>query len=171
VYGIVKQSNGWITVHSEPGQGTAFKIYLPHLAQPLEVAPPKEASSDTLRGSETVLVVEDHDDVRELACQILKSHGYSILEAANGNEALHVCGAYTGHIDLLLTDVVMPGMTGPELATRFRRLRPETKVLFVSGYTADAVFDQDGTAVKFAYLAKPYTPGALAGKIREVLNT
>ncbi len=168
VYGIVKQSGGWIWVYSEAGRGTTFKIYFPRVAGPVTVteapAPPA-----TLRGSETILVVEDQEEVRKLALESLRTYGYRVMEAANAGEALLLSKRHDGPVNLLLTDVVMPGMSGRELAEQLQPLRPEMKVLFVSGYT-DNVITHGVLDSGAAFLAKPFTPETLAAKIREVLG-
>jgi PAS domain S-box-containing protein len=169
VYGIVKQSDGYITVYSEPGRGATFKIYLP-LAEAVVEPPQPKVFLGTLDGSETVLIVEDEDTIRSLACDVLQSHGYTVLQALNAKNALRVSEEQPGPIDLLLTDVVMPQTSGRELAERLTVLRPGIKVLFMSGYTDDAVVRhgvlQEGTA----FLQKPFAPADLARKVREVLD-
>ncbi|MBI4877125.1 MAG: response regulator [Acidobacteria bacterium] len=170
VYGIVKQSRGWIWVYSEPGHGTIFKIYLPRLEGALAAGRAAAPAPGTLRGSETVLVVEDEEIVRRLTVEIVRSYGYRVLEAARGGEALLVAERHPEPIHLLLTDVVMPGITGKELADRLKRLRPEMKVLYMSGYTADAIAHQGVLDSGVNYIQKPPVPSALAAKIREVLG-
>jgi two-component system, cell cycle sensor histidine kinase and response regulator CckA len=170
VYGIVRQSGGWINVQSEVGQGTSFRIYLPRKdACPL---PGLEASTTTktLRGSETVLVVEDQEDVRRLAKTVLTTYGYHVVEAANGAEALVFANEHSGEIDLLLTDVILPGMNGKEVSERLRALNPRLKVLFTSGYPGDAIARRGIPERDVAYLPKPFSPDSLAAKIREVLT-
>jgi two-component system cell cycle sensor histidine kinase/response regulator CckA len=170
VYGIVKQSGGHISVYSEVGHGTTFKIYLPEYDAPetTESAAVPNASS---RGSETVLLVEDEDVVRGLARQILEQEGYSVLEASRGEEALSLCAAYEQPIQLLLTDVVMPETSGKEVADRLRTLRPEIKVLFMSGYTDEAIVHHGVLDAKVEFIQKPFTPVALARKVREVIDS
>jgi hypothetical protein len=131
VYGIVKQSGGNIWVYSEPGQGTTFKIYLPRVDEPLEELKREVEVKEIPRGSETILVVEDEEDVRKLAVRVLKKQGYKVLEAPQGGDALLICEKHEGLIHLLLTDVVMPKMSGRELAERIVSLRPEIKVLYI----------------------------------------
>jgi PAS domain S-box-containing protein len=170
VYGVVQQCGGTISLSSEPGQGATFKIYLPRIVVPagsMEVTAP---SARGLRGSETVLVVEDQEAVRKLAVQSLKNYGYRILEAAQGGEALLIAEGHSGPIDLMLTDVVMPFMTGKELAERLRPLRPHMRVLYMSGYAADHVSGRDTLEPGALYIAKPFAPGALAAKVREALE-
>src|SRR5213082_2572935 len=163
VYGIVKQAGGFITVDSEPGRGTTFKVYLPRVDEPAEPAVARIAPAEPRRGTETVLVVEDAASVRMVTRQVLERHGYKILEAPNGDTALRLAAKHHGPIDLLLTDVVMPGLTGRQLAGQLSLLRSEMKVLYVSGY-ADTV--EPGAA----YLQKPFAPEALARRVRDVLD-
>ena len=171
VYGIVKQSQGWIGVYSEPGKGTTFKIYLPRVSDVMEVRPATPVGMEALQGTETILVVEDQPEVRKLAVQVLSRHGYRMLEAANGKEALLLCGpAFPDPIHLMITDVVMPGMTGRVLATQVAPLRPAMRVLYMSGYTAQVLDHQGVLDPDVAYIAKPFTPTALLIKVRELLN-
>jgi PAS domain S-box-containing protein len=170
VYGVVKQSGGSIWVYSEPGRGTTFKIYLPRVDGPAEGTKPGPDSLSTPRGSETILLVEDEAGVRELVRRILVAYGYTVLTASRGDEALQVCGCHEGSVHLLMTDVVMPGMSGRALADRLTALYPNVKVLYMSGYT-DATIARNGELEDGAmFLQKPFTPGALARKVREVLD-
>ncbi len=170
VYGIVKQSGGYIWAYSEPGRGATFKIYLPPVAARAEAVRSPVAPSAATHGSETVLVVEDEEAVRRLSCRVLESHGYTVLAAGRGDQALHVASRHTGPIQLLVTDVVMPGMSGRELAKRLSSLRPATKVLYLSGYTDDAIVRHGVLEPGVSFLQKPFTPAALARKVREVLD-
>jgi PAS domain S-box-containing protein len=170
VYGIVQQSGGSIWVYSEPGRGTTFKIYLPRIEEPLDEAGEKRIESDNPRGSETILVVEDDEIVRKLTCQALRRYGYQVMEAANGIEALLACEKHPESIPLMITDVVMPQISGPELATRLRLLHPETQVLYISGYTDDAVVRHGLLDAALYFLQKPFTPGALVHKVRDILD-
>ncbi len=169
VYGIIKQSGGGIAVRSEPGVGTRFDIFLPRVDEAIEAATPGRLLADAPGGAETVLLVEDEGSVRDLAREILETRGYTVLEARDGAQALGIAERHGGPIALLLTDVVMPGMSGPELARRLTGLRPGLKVLYVSGYTDRGVAPGEGPPAA-VLLQKPFTPGVLAGKVREVLD-
>jgi len=170
VYGITKQSNGFIWVYSEPGQGTTFKIYLPRVEEGAEQEEKERTPVDDLNGSETCLIVEDDDTVRDLARQILERYGYSVLEAETGEDALMVSEEHEGPIHLLLTDVVMPKMSGRELAKRLQSLRSEIKVIYMSGYTDDAIVHHGVLASGLNFIGKPFMPEGLARKVREVLD-
>jgi len=167
VYGIVKQSEGYIWVHSEPGGGTTFKIYLPRMDGEAAVRP---MPAERLRGSETVLVVEDEAVVLDILREVLSGHGYTVLTAANGEEGLRVLSSHPGPIHLLLTDVVMPMMAGPDLSDRAAALRPETRTLYISGYTEHTVIRHGVSRRGAGFLQKPFTPETVARKVREVLD-
>jgi signal transduction histidine kinase len=170
VYGIVQQSGGHVWVYSEPGRGSTFKVYLPRVEAPAEQTARTAGSELTIRGTETILVCEDDPQVRDLTVALLKACGYLVLELENPLEADRVCQQHAGRIDLLLTDVVMREMSGPELARRMQTLRPQSKVLFMSGYANNAIVHQGVLDAGIAFLAKPFTPSALAGKVRDVLD-
>jgi signal transduction histidine kinase/CheY-like chemotaxis protein len=170
-YGIVKQSGGHISVYSEPGRGTTFKIYLPQVEPQVKIPVQRLDSPDLPRGMETILLVEDDPALREMAATLLRRLGYTVLTAANGVEALSMNHQRdAGPIDLLFTDVVMPHMSGRELADRMRVLNPLTKILFTSAYTENAIVHQGVLDKGVALLQKPFTPFALAHKLREMLD-
>jgi two-component system cell cycle sensor histidine kinase/response regulator CckA len=170
VYGIVKQSGGYVWVYSEVGKGTTFKTYLPLVEEGGEAEPVPAAEPASLVGSETVLLVEDEESVRALSRSILKSYGYTVLEAGSGMDGLDVALHYPLPIHLLLTDVVMPEMGGLDLASRLEALRPGVRVLYMSGYTDDAVFRHGLLEKGRMFLQKPFTPKTLARKVREALG-
>ncbi len=170
VYGIVKQSSGNIWVYSELNQGTTFKIYLPREAEPLEEIRENRSEEDLPYGSETVLVVEDEEELRKLAVQILQKQGYKVLEAPQGEEALLISQKYEGPIHLLVTDVVMPGMSGRDLSERLTPLRPEVRTLYMSGHTSSAIIHHGVLEPGANLLQKPFTLQALTRKAREVLD-
>ena len=169
VFGIVQQSGGSVWVSSEVGVGTTFKVYLPQVDAAAEPSR-AQASPSTLRGSETILLAEDEDQVRVAIRGILRRHGYTVLEARNAGEALLLCERHPGTIDLLLTDVVMPKMSGPELAKRLAQTRPSMKVLCMSGCTDDAAVRHGVVEPAFAFLQKPITVDALTRRARELLD-
>jgi len=169
VYGIVKQSGGHVWVYSERGQGAAFKIYLPRVAETAAAAPRPTAPA-SLRGSETILLVEDDEAVRTLTRRLLAARGHTVLLASQGEEALRLAQRHEGRIHLLVTDVVMPGMSGRELADRILALLPGIKVLYLSGYTDDAIVRHGVLEPGVAFLQKPFSAEALARKVREVLD-
>ena len=170
VYGIVKQSGGEISVTSELNSGTRIQIYLPRIFGKVSADETRDTDTDLLAGTETVLLVEDEDDVRRLVYEVLEQHGYTVLPAAQPQEAIEICRSYRGRIDLLLTDVVMPHMGGRDLAERVAWIRPDMKVLYMSGYTEDTMLGASIGESGVAFLRKPFTPVVLTRKIREVLE-
>jgi two-component system, cell cycle sensor histidine kinase and response regulator CckA len=170
VYGIVKQTGGDIRVTSKLGEGTTFKIHFPCFEERTEEVVTRASLTESPGGSETILVVEDEEMVRRLVCQILKSKGYHVLEAANGENALLVCKEYATPIHLMVTDVVMPDMNGRALATKVASIRPAAKVLYMSGYAEDAVVSNGVLEPSLAFIQKPFNPALLARKVREVLG-
>jgi PAS domain S-box-containing protein len=170
VYGIVKQSGGYIWAYSEPGRGTTFKVYLPHVDAPIEAVAPPPQPGGTLAGTETVLLAEDDELLRPLARGLLHKLGYTVLDAGSAEEALALARAHADPIHLLVADVVMPGESGRQLARRLAELRPDMRVLYTSGYTDDAIVHHGMLEPGLNYLQKPFTPAALARKVREVLD-
>lgn len=171
VYGIVKQSGGHIWVYSEPEKGTTFKIYFPLVEQALEAKLPAVGATELMPGTETILVIEDHEVVRKLVVEILSASGYKVLEAESPEVALTICSERSEPIDLLLTDVVMPGMSGREVASQSLVSHPEMRVLFMSGYTDQAIVHHGVLDEGTNFIQKPFSPHALAQKVREVLDS
>jgi CheY-like chemotaxis protein len=169
VYGIVKQSGGHVWVYSEPERGTTFKIYLPRVDEPA-IERTDKAVPVKVTGTETILLVEDEDAVRRAADRILRNAGYRVIGAANPSEALLLCERFDGRIDLLLTDVVMPQMSGRELAEQLLELRPSLAVLYISGYTEDAIVHHGVLEAGTHFIGKPFAADALAQKVRDVLD-
>jgi two-component system cell cycle sensor histidine kinase/response regulator CckA len=170
VYGIVQQSNGYISVYSEPGRGSTFRIYLPRVQEPVTHVPSAAVHPRTVPGSETILVADDEAAVRELVVKVLTSAGYRVLQAGDGRAALDLAREHAEAIDLLITDVVMPDIHGPDLATGIARVHPETRVLYLSGYTDRAIVNNGVLHAGLAFLQKPFTPALLSAKVREVLD-
>jgi two-component system cell cycle sensor histidine kinase/response regulator CckA len=170
IYGIIKQNNGFIWVYSEPGQGSTFKIYLPKVKGDVKGEEKEQTPVIKLDGSETVLIVEDDDSLRKLAQKSLQPHGYRVLAAENGEDALRVSKEHEGPIDLLITDVVMPKMGGKEVAERLQPLYPQMKTIYMSGYTDDSIVHRGVLAPGLNFIEKPFSPEGLARKVREVLN-
>jgi len=171
VFGIVKQSGGHIWLYSEPGKGSTFKVYFPRTDATADTTPSQPPPSEGGRGSETILLVEDDEQVRVVARGILRRVGYTVLEAPGAGEALLVIEQYAARINLLVTDVVLPRMNGPQLVERIRSSRPDIKVLFMSGYTDQAIIQHGILDSGVAFLQKPITPDSLARKVREALGT
>jgi PAS domain S-box-containing protein len=170
VYGIVEQSRGFVWVYSEPGHGTTFKVYFPLATKGPRSKTPTQQAPVTLHGTETILLAEDAPQVRAATREILKRYGYAVIEAARGDQALAIAETMRGQIHLLLTDVVMPEMSGRVLAERFSAVRPNARVLYMSGYTNDAIVRHGVLEPGLAYIQKPFSPEILARKIREVLE-
>jgi CheY-like chemotaxis protein len=170
VYGIVKQSGGHVAVNSEPGLGTTFRVYLPIVEAAVPVRDSRAATAPAPRGSETILLVEDDEGVRALTRHALQSSGYTVLVAGEGQEALRIGQKRQEPIHLLVSDVVMPGLGGRHLSERLRLLHPEMKVLFLSGYTDDAVVRHGVLEGEVNFLQKPFAPAVLARKVRDVLD-
>jgi signal transduction histidine kinase/ActR/RegA family two-component response regulator len=170
VYGIVQQNHGWIGVFSKPGQGSTFQVYLPRVAGTNEPALCLPPANRQQKGTETVLVVEDQDEVRDFAVQALANRGYSVLQAADGPQALALSERHTGIIDVLLTDVVLPGMNGRELAERFKAMRPGIKLIYTSGYAQDIIANRGVLLTGAAYVSKPYTADEIALKVRAAIE-
>jgi len=171
VYGIVKQSGGFIWVYSEVGHGTTFKVYFPRVDEPADVAQRAATLPASVRGTETVLLAEDAAALRAVARRVLERGGYTVLEAPSGKTALDLAVEHDGRIHLLITDVIMPEMSGRQLAERLKEQRPELKVLFVSGYTDDSIIRHGILEPGIAFLQKPFSPEVLARKVREVLDS
>ncbi|HZR29404.1 MAG TPA: response regulator, partial [Terriglobales bacterium] len=169
VYGIVKQSGAYISVSSEPGMGASFDIYFPRVDEAVDAAS-EAAAGQNRRGYETILLVEDEDGVRALTRQILQKHGYTVLETSHGGEALLACENHKAPIHLLLTDVVLSQMSGRELAQRLSPIRPEMKVLYMSGYSEDAIVQHGVLDSGTSFLQKPFNTKSLITKVREILD-
>jgi CheY-like chemotaxis protein len=169
VYGIVKQSGGFIVVESEPGRGTAFKIYFPAVTDRVSGDSSPSGRLSSAAGAETILLVEDEDAVRSMLHVVLRRAGYTVLETGRSSEAIRLAGEQR-RIDLLITDVVMPEMGGRELVEQVARLRPGIKVLYLSGYTDDAVVRHGVLQAEVQFLQKPFAVAALTNKVRQVLD-
>ena len=170
VYGIIKQNGGYICVSSEPALGTTFQVYLPHAEKVETSITPEEYLSPPSHGVETILVVEDEEEVRELVCRVLKMQGYNIQEARDGFDALQIAEHYQGPIHMMLTDVVMPQMSGCEFAKRLTPQRPDMKVLYMSGYTENEILHTRVLGPDIAFLQKPFMPSVLLRKVRNILG-
>ncbi|HVH50085.1 MAG TPA: ATP-binding protein [Candidatus Bathyarchaeia archaeon] len=171
VYGIVKQNNGYIMAYSEVGHGTTFRIYFPRVREAAELRNQKSPQPESAKGSETILIVEDEEALRELARELLEANGYKVIEAERGETAIRLVEASQTPIDLLLTDVVMPGMGGKQLAKRLLELRPALRVLYMSGYTDDVINNRGVLSENAPLLPKPFTRAVLLRKVREALDT
>ncbi len=170
VYGIVKQSGGYIWVYSEPDRGTTFKIYFPRVDQPAEEVRAERQQPSMQRGTETILLVEDNEQVRQLTSEVLVDSGYQVLLAASPEQALALCRANHPDIQLLVTDVILPGMNGPQLAAQVKQISPRTRVLYVSGYTSNAIVHYGVLDPGLWFLAKPFSLSELVAKVRQVLD-
>jgi CheY-like chemotaxis protein len=171
VYGIVKQNNGHIWVYSEPGQGTTFKIYFPQIVAPVEIGKSANTLVTYPEGSETILVVEDDKEVLDAVCDLLQMQGYVVLKAQQGDEAFHICAQHQGPIHLLLTDVVLPQMSGQELSQRLLLLYPQIKVLYMTGYTIDTILHHGLINQGMHCIQKPFSMHDLFHKLRELLES
>jgi two-component system, cell cycle sensor histidine kinase and response regulator CckA len=169
VYGIVRQSGGQVWVYSEVGRGTSFKVYFPRVSSQVDQAK-KRTGPEEARGTETLLLVEDEPAVRNLSRKILEARGYTVIDMADPDKAIEVAATLSGPIHLVLTDVVMPSMGGADLATRIAAIRPDVKVLYMSGYTDDAIVRSGMIGVGRHFVQKPFTPASLAKKVRDVLD-
>ena len=170
VYGIVRQNKGYCWVYSKPGKGTTFKIYFPRVAEDMAAVKKQEDFSFEISGSETVLIVEDNEALRNLAKKVLRNYGYAILEAENGEKALNIGETHEGPIHLLLTDVVMPGMSGSDLSEKLQSIRPETRVIYTSGYSDNAIVRHGILRQGINFIEKPFSPKSLGKKVRQVLD-
>ena len=171
VYGIVKQNQGHIWCYSKPGQGTCMKVYLPRAEKDAEtVSYGEQDEADTLTGTETILVVEDNELVRNLAVKALISYGYNVINACCSRDALKICTEFEGKIDLVLTDIIMPGMNGKELSEKINTMKPGVKVLFMSGYAQDVILQKGILPSKINFIQKPFFPKDLAKKVTEILK-
>jgi PAS domain S-box-containing protein len=171
VYGAVKQSGGNIWVYSEPGRGTTFQAYFPRVDEPTDSGEVENSSGTIARGTETILLVEDSDSLREVTREFLEMEGYQVMEACNGEDALDVARTHEGPIHLVLTDVLMPGMSGPDLAREVLQIHAETRILFMSGYTADAIAHHGVLDEGISLLEKPFTRSILTQRVRQTLNS
>jgi CheY-like chemotaxis protein len=171
VYGIVKQSGGYIWADSEPNGGTTFKVYLPGLLEPSDPVKREPSTVQVDTGTETILLVEDEESVRDLICRILRTRGYTVLSGSRAAEAMELCREASTPVDLLISDIVIPGgVSGIELAARLQDIYPQLRVLYISGYTDDAVLGHEVVDSGMHFLQKPFAPAVLTGKVRQVLD-
>ena len=170
VYGIVKQSDGYIWVYSELDMGTTFKVYMPRVEESIVTIEKPIVGDQSMRGKETVLVVEDEDEVRNLVSEMLRFYGYNVLEAANASNALSIFEKYQKSIDLILTDIIMPQMSGTELIERILTHHPDIKVLYMSGYTDNTLVDHGLLADEKYFIQKPFSSANLVEKVRLILD-
>jgi CheY-like chemotaxis protein len=170
VYGIVKQNNGYIMPYSEVGQGTTFRIYFPRVRETPDLRNQKPNQGEFAKGTETILIVEDETALRELARELLEANGYKVIEAERGEKAIQLVEHSQTPIDLLLTDVVMPGIGGKQLAKRLLELRPGLHVLYMSGYTDDVIYNRGVLPENTLLLPKPFTRAVLLRRVRDALN-
>jgi two-component system, cell cycle sensor histidine kinase and response regulator CckA len=171
VYGIAQQNHGYVEVESQPGQGTTFNIFLPRLEAAAETPGDSISLAAKLEGSETILVVEDEEALRTLLCRFFRLYGYNVLEARHGGEALLLCERHPGPIHLMVTDVVMPQMSGKELADRLAQLHPEMMIFFMSGYTDSDLSGYGAPDSSQHFIAKPFRPMDLVKMVRNFLDT
>jgi CheY-like chemotaxis protein len=170
VYGFLKQSGGHVSVASDVGLGTTFKLYLPRLGEAAQASPGRVAGAAAVGGAETILLTEDAASLREMIEEILTSSGYRVLSAPSAEHALQLAEEYAGTIDMLLTDMVMPGMSGAELAERMHKVRPDARILFMSGYTDDVMVQRGILAEEALLIQKPFASDALLRKVRDILD-
>jgi CheY-like chemotaxis protein len=171
VYGIVKQSGGYIWVYSEPGQGTTFKIYFPRIEAPAQLLSESKTEEAPLTGTETILLVEDDEALRNLVARLLRSSGYTVLEAADAASAIDIAKRDDGQIKMLLSDVIMSNVSGPELAQNLRAFCPELKVILMSGYAGDVIARRGVLDSKAVFIEKPFTGTVLLSRVRSVLDS
>ncbi|HQP31991.1 MAG TPA: response regulator, partial [Deltaproteobacteria bacterium] len=170
VYGIAKQHGGYITAYSEPGHGTTFRIYFPVHGAPMAEASKETARQENLFGTETILVVEDQSEVRDLIVNILKGYGYTVLEAADGQEALRKAQSYPGTIHILVTDIILPDANGKDLHRQLEPLREGMKVLYMSGYTADVISSSQLLQIKGHFIQKPFSLHDFLSRLRQAIE-